>query len=106
MLKSILISFLFILTMAVPATLFGQSSSSTPKPPDPPSQQTISYQEAVAVWTEAQPVYWPILRMTLNDLLTAYFRDGAGEIMKIATRTYQVEMTGGGRIIILIDASF
>ena len=67
--------------------------------PTPQVQEPITYQTAVAVWTEAQPHFWPHLRMTVDDLVTAYIRDGQGEIVKLGEGDYRAAM--GGCIIIV-----
>lgn len=74
--------------------LSAQINGSPTQPPQPPQQEQISYQTALEVWTEAQPHFWPHLRMTVNDLMYAYFRNGEGEIEKLGGGNYRAEMRG------------
>lgn len=96
----IALSILFMLSAA--GTLSAQATQPTNQQAE--TIVTLSYGEAVTIWTQAQPMMWAELRMTVDDLLTAYFRNGEGSIVKVAEKTYRVEMGGCIGILVIADS--
>ncbi len=88
--------FAFLLCGAVSAQTNGSNK------PQTQVEEPITYQTAVAVWTEVQPMFWPGLRMTVDDLLVTYFRDDEGEIIKLGGNQYRAEMRGCIAIAVVI----
>lgn len=84
----------FILVKILVFSFWGLATAQSTGKPPLIIEETITYETAVAVWTEAQPHYWPMLRMTVDDLIVAYFRDDEGEIVKLGNTQFRAEMRG------------